>query len=62
MTKKKERIPLKGGDEYDALTKARKWYKYLSKSKVVKKIKKQYNKRFRKDGKAKVKESSREEL
>jgi hypothetical protein len=44
----KDRIPLKGGDEYDALTKARKWYKYLDKSKVVKKIKRKYNKRFRK--------------
>ena len=60
MTKKKERIPLKGGDEYDALTKARKWYKYLSKSKVVKKIKKQYNKRFRKHGKEQIKSSSEE--
>jgi hypothetical protein len=45
---KKDKIPLKGGDEYDALTKARKWYKYLDKSKVVKKIKRKYNKRFRK--------------
>lgn len=45
---KKERVPLKGGDEYDALTKARKFYKYLGKSKVVKKIKRKYNKRFRK--------------
>lgn len=45
---KKDKIPLKGGDEYDALTKARKLYKYLGKSKVVKKIKRKYNKRFRK--------------
>ena len=45
---KKERVPLKDGDEYDALTKARKFYKYLGKSKVVKKIKRKYNKRFRK--------------
>jgi hypothetical protein len=44
----KDRIPLKGGDEYDALTKARNLYKYLDKSKVVKKIKRKYNKRFRK--------------
>jgi hypothetical protein len=51
MSKKKERIPLKGGAEYDALTKARHWYVYLTKSGVVKKIKKQYNKRFRKHGK-----------
>jgi hypothetical protein len=57
----KKRIPLKGGDEYDALTSARKWYKYLDRSKVVKKIKRKYNKRFRKDGKEQVK-SGREEL
>ena len=46
--KKKERIPLKGGEEYDALTPARKWYKYLTRSGVVKGIKRQYNKRLRK--------------
>jgi len=46
--KKKERIPLKNGYEFDALTKARKWYKYLDKPGVVKKIKKAYNKRIRK--------------
>ena len=57
----KKRIPLKGGDEYDALTSARKWYKYLDRSKVVKKIKRKYNKRFRKDGKEQIK-SGREEL
>jgi len=45
---KKERIPLKGGDEFDALTKARKYYVYLTRSGVVKKIKQQYNKRLRK--------------
>ena len=60
MSKKKDRIPLKNGYEYDALTKARKWYKYLDKSKVVKKIKKQYNKRFRKHGKEQIKSSSEE--
>tara|TARA_A100001201_G_scaffold139269_1_gene131028 strand:- start:2 stop:163 length:162 start_codon:yes stop_codon:yes gene_type:complete len=48
-----KRIPLKGGDEYDALTSARKWYKF--RPKVVKKIKRQYNKRFRKHGKSEVK-------
>ena len=57
----KKRIPLKGGDEYDALTSARKWYKYLDRSKVVKKIKRKYNKRFRKNGKEQIK-SGREEL
>ena len=49
-----KRIPLKGGDEYDALTPARKWYKYLDKSKATKKIKRKYNKRFRKHGKAEL--------
>ena len=46
MTK---RIPMKGGDEYDALTKARKFYKW--KTGQVKRIKRAYNKRFRKHGK-----------
>ena len=45
---KKERIPLKGGAEWDALTKARKYYVYLQSAGVVKSIKKQYNKRLRK--------------
>lgn len=48
---KKERIPLKGGAEWDALTDARKWYCYLTKAGVTKSIKKGYNKRFRKKGK-----------
>lgn len=48
---KKERIPLKGGAEEDALTPARKWYKYLTKPGIVKKIKKKYNKRFRQHNK-----------
>ena len=43
-----KRIPLKGGDEYDALTKARKFH--LWKAGQVKKIKRAYNKRFRKQG------------
>ena len=44
MTKKKDRIPLKGGDEYDALTTARKFYVYLAHSGVAKKIKKMMEK------------------
>jgi hypothetical protein len=48
---KKERIPLKGGAEYDALTKARKFYCYLTKPGVTKSIKKGYNKRLRQKGK-----------
>ena len=43
MTK---RIPLKGGDEYDALTKARRFYKWRTGK--LKAIKRAYNKRFRK--------------
>jgi len=46
MTK---RIPMKGGDEYDGLTKARKFYMW--KSGQLKKIKRAYNKRFRKQSK-----------
>jgi len=42
-----KRIPLKGGDEYDALTNARKYYKYLARAGVAKKVKRAYNKRFR---------------
>ena len=41
-----KRIPMKGGDEYDALTKARKFH--LWRAGQVKKIKRAYNKRFRK--------------
>lgn len=43
MTK---RLPLKGGDEYDALSKARKFLHW--KAGELKKIKRAYNKRFRK--------------
>ena len=41
-----KRIKLKGGDEYDALTKAKKYYHW--KPGERKKIKRRYNKRFRK--------------
>ena len=47
MTK---RIPMKGGDEYDGLTKARRFY--LWKAGQLKKIKRAYNKRLRKYGSA----------
>ena len=46
---KNKRIPMKGGDEYSALTKARKFY--IWRSGQIKKIKRAYNKRFRKHGK-----------
>ena len=41
-----KRIPLKGGDEYDALTKGRRFLHW--KTGQIKKIKRAYNKRFRK--------------
>ena len=46
MTK---RLPLKSGDEYDALSKARKFLHW--KAGELKKIKRAYNKRFRKHSK-----------
>jgi len=49
LEKLMSKIPLKSGDEYDALTKARKYYNW-SKGQI-KKIKRGYNKRFRKVGK-----------
>jgi hypothetical protein len=45
---KKLRIKLKGGAEYDALTDTKRWYCYLSRAGVAKKIKRGYNKRLRK--------------
>ena len=44
-----KKIPLKSGDEYHILTTARK-YHHL-KSGEAKKVKRKYNKRFRKTGK-----------
>ena len=46
--------PMKGGDEYDALTRWRQVSCYLSKSGVAKKIKRKYNKRVRQSGKKEV--------
>lgn len=40
-------IPLKGGDEQDALTGWRHAYKYLERSKVRKAVKRKYNRRVR---------------
>ena len=57
--KKNPRIPLKSGDEYDALTSARKFYCYLANSGVAKKIKRKYNKRFRKIGKDDVRSAKK---
>ena len=44
--------PLKGGDEYDALTRARKVHHYFAVT--LKRIKRQYNKRVRQSGKKEV--------
>ena len=52
-----KRIPMKGGDEYDALTKARKFH--LWKAGQLKKIKRAYNKRFRKCSKRMTKDDNR---
>ena len=60
--KKKDIIRLIGVGEWDALTPARKWYKYLTSPGVTASIKKGYNKRFRKNGKIDTEKSSREEL
>jgi len=54
VMKKSPKITMKGGDEYDALTKARKYYHFGSG--VLRKIKRQYNKRFRKEGKNETKD------
>lgn len=40
-----KRIPMKGGDEYDAFSKYRKFFHW--KAGQLKKIKRAYNKRFR---------------
>jgi len=55
MDNHKRRIKMKGGDEFDALSK--KSRKFLAWGKgEVKKIKQKYNKRFRKEGKNETKE------
>ena len=48
------RIKLKGGDEYDVHTR---WRKLIAAPKsMIKRAKKSYNKRFRKEGKRETKE------
>ena len=47
-----KRIPMKGGDEYDALTGARRYYHYCAGT--LKRIKRQYNKRVRQSGKKQI--------
>jgi hypothetical protein len=50
--KKGRTTPLKGGDEYDALTKARKYYNFGRGA--LKVIKRGYNKRVRRNDKKEV--------
>lgn len=50
--KKGRTTPLKGGDEYDALTEARKYYRFGRKA--LKVIKRGYNKRVRRNNKKEV--------
>lgn len=52
MAKKNPKIKTNEGDEYDAFGYGRKLYCYLARSGVAKRIKRKYNKRFRKVGKA----------
>jgi|TARA_B110000967_G_C18525277_1_gene383065 hypothetical protein len=55
--KKNPKIKMKGGAEYDALHRySRGFYCYLARSGIVKKIKRGYNKRFRKEGKNEAKD------
>ena len=48
------RIPLKSGDEYDALTGWRKYLVVFNRAGIAKKMKRKYNKRFRKSAKAEL--------
>lgn len=50
--KKGRTTPLKGGDEYDALTSARKYYSFGRRA--IKIIKRGYNKRVRRNDKKEV--------
>lgn len=50
---------MSGGGEHDVFTSAKQFYKYLSKSGICKKIKKGYNKRFRRVGKQEIDRSEK---
>ena len=56
--KKGRTTPLKGGDEYDALTSARKYYSFGRKA--IKIIKRGYNKRVRRNDKKEVNNETKE--
>ena len=54
VTSVRKKIKLKGGDEYDVHTS---WRKLIAAPKsMIKRAKKSYNKRFRKEGKSEAKE------
>ena len=54
VTNVRKKIKLKGGDEYDVHTS---WRKLIAAPKsMIKRAKKSYNKRFRKEGKSEAKE------
>lgn len=55
-----KRIPLKGGDEFDALTGWRHMLKVFNRAGLAKKSKRTYNKRFRKAGKDECKDGESE--
>ena len=44
-----KRIPLKDGEEQDCFTKWRRYYSYLKRSGVARKIKRRYQKRLRRN-------------
>ena len=50
MSNNSNKIPMKGGDEYDGLSKGSRKF-YIWSRGQLKKIKRGYNKRFRKEGK-----------
>ena len=54
--KKGRTTPMKGGDEYDALTGWRRVMCYLDRSGIAKKVKRKYNKRVRQEGKNETKD------
>ena len=55
-----KRIRLRGAYEYDALTRARRYYTYLKKAGVAKSLKRKYNKRFRKTAKEAIRNGTNE--
>jgi hypothetical protein len=56
----KRTIPLANADELDALTKWRHYYCYLRRAGVAKKVKRQFNRRERRDATNRIEEFTRE--